>query len=111
MHKPLSDSGIYIKKLEETLLSIFEQWREVTAALYRYLGKSECNKVRDLDCIDWFCSDMKARLKEIKKRGGHPGLWRFTVAQANRHIRVVQPELVKWKEQNNKYLRARGPYR
>lgn len=77
MHKPPSDSGIYIKKLEDTLLSCFEQWREVTAALVRYLGKSEWAKVRDSDCIDWFCSDMKARLTELRKRGDHPGLWRF----------------------------------
>ena len=72
-----SDFGVHINKLEETLLGCFEQWKEVAAALNRYLGKSERDKVRDLDCIDWFCSDMKARLKEIKKRGGHPGLWRF----------------------------------
>ena len=77
MDKLPSDSGIYIKKLEETLLSCFEQWREVTAALVGSPGKREWDKVRDLDCIDWFCSDMKARLTELKKRGGHPGLWRF----------------------------------
>ena len=77
MHERLSDCGIYIKELEETLLNCFEQWREVTAALNRYLGKSECGKVRVSDCIDCFCSDMKDRLTELRKHGEHPGLWRF----------------------------------
>ena len=48
MHERPSDCVIYVKKLEETLLSCFEQWREVTAALYKYLGKSERGKVRGL---------------------------------------------------------------
>ena len=74
MDKLPPDSGIYIKELEETLLSCFEQWRDVTATLYRYLGKGECKRVKDLDCIEWFCSDMKARLAELRKRGRHPGL-------------------------------------
>ena len=68
---------IYIKELEETLLSCFEQWRELTAVLYRYLGEDKYKKGKDLDCIEWFCSDMKARLTELKKNGRHPGLWRF----------------------------------
>ncbi len=73
-NNPPSDSGIYIKKLEETLISCFGQWKETTAALYGYLGKDACEKVKDLDCIEWFCSDMKARLTELRKRGRHPGL-------------------------------------
>jgi hypothetical protein len=77
MDKPPSDSGIYIKELEDTLLGCFKQWREFTTALYKYLGKGEYERVKDLDCIEWFCSDMKARLTELKKNGRHPGLWRF----------------------------------
>ena len=76
-NNPPSDSGVYIKKLEETLLGCFEQWREFTAALYKYLGKRECEKTKDVDCIEWFCSDMKSRLTELKKQGRPPGLWRF----------------------------------
>jgi hypothetical protein len=72
-----SDCGIYIKELEETLLSCFEQWKKVVAALNRYLGKSEPDKLEDLDLIDCFCCDMKDRLRELRRRGGHPGLWRF----------------------------------
>jgi hypothetical protein len=72
-----SDFGVHIKKLEETLLSCFEQWREVSAALDRYLGESESAKVKDFDLIDCFCCDMKDRLRELGRRGGHPGLWRF----------------------------------
>jgi len=77
MHKRPSDFGIYIKRLEEILLSCFEQWKEVTAALGTYLGKSDCDKGRDLDCIDCFCYDMKDRLTELRRRGGHTGSWRF----------------------------------
>jgi len=76
-NNPPSDSGIYIKRLEETLLSCFGQWRQLTAALYKYLGERDCEKVKDVDCIEWFCSDMKSRLTELKKQGRHPGLWRF----------------------------------
>lgn len=77
MDKPPSDSGIYIKKLEGTLLDCFEQWQEFTAALYKYLGERECEKVMDVDCIEWFCSDMRAKLTRLKKQGRHPELWRF----------------------------------
>ena len=77
MHERPSDCSIYIKELEETLLNCFEQWREVTAALYKYPGKSECGTVRVFDCIDCFCCDMKDRLTGVRRRGGHPGLWRF----------------------------------
>jgi len=77
MGKQPSDSGIYIKELEETLLSCFKQWRELTAALYSCLGKGEYERVKDLECIEWFCCDMKARLTELKKNGRHSELWRF----------------------------------
>lgn len=77
MDKLPSDSGIYIKELEETLLGCFKQWRELTAALYEYLDKREYERVKDLDCIEWFCSDIKARLTELRKNGRHPGLWRL----------------------------------
>jgi hypothetical protein len=72
-----SDFDVHIKKLEETLLSCFEQWKEIAAALDRYLGKSESAQARDFDLIDCFCCDMKDRLTELRRRGGHPGLWRF----------------------------------
>jgi len=74
---PPSDSGVYIKELEETLLSCFGQWKETTTALYRYLGRDAYQRVKDADCIEWFCSDMKSRLTELKKQGRPPGLWRF----------------------------------
>jgi len=77
MDKPPSDPGIYIKELEETLLSCFEQWRQFTTALYKYLGKRESEKVKDVDCIEWFCSDMRAKLTMLKKQGRYPELWRF----------------------------------
>ena len=64
-----SDSEIYIKKLEETLMSCFGQWKETTAALYRYLGKDACQKVKHLDCIEWFCCAMESRLTELRKQG------------------------------------------
>ncbi|MHC4116705.1 MAG: hypothetical protein ACYSWO_04275 [Planctomycetota bacterium] len=72
-----SDCGIYIKKLEETLFSCFEQWKEVVAVLNRYPGKSESVQARDFDLIDCFCCDIKDRLTESRRRGSHPGLWRF----------------------------------
>ncbi|MHC4062653.1 MAG: hypothetical protein ACYSR6_13780 [Planctomycetota bacterium] len=72
-----SDCGIYIKKLEETLLSCFEQWKEVAAALNKYIGESKSDKMRDFDLIDCFCCDMKDRLTELRGQGRHPGLWRF----------------------------------
>jgi hypothetical protein len=77
MHKPLSDSGIYIKKLEESLMCCFEQWKEVTVVLYSYLGKSESGKVKDFDLIDCFCRDVKNRLTELRRRGVYHELWRF----------------------------------
>ena len=72
-----SDCGIHIEKLEEALLGCFEQWKEITAALNRYLGKKKSDKVKDFDLIDCFCSDMKDRLTEIRRGGGHSKLWRF----------------------------------
>ena len=72
-----SDSGIYIKNLEEALLSCFEQWKDMTAALYKYLGQHEYERVKDLDCIEWFCCSMKNRLIELKKKSRHPELWRL----------------------------------
>jgi len=72
-----SDRGIHIEKLEESLLSCFQQWNEVAAALNRYLGKGKYGKLGDVDLIDCFCSDMKDRLTEIRKQNGHPELWRF----------------------------------
>ena len=77
MGKQPSDSGIYIKELEDTLLSCFKQWRQLTAALYRHLDKDEYQRVKDSECIEWFCCDMNARLAELKKQGRHPELWRF----------------------------------
>ena len=72
------DSGIYVKKLEEDLLSCFEQWKDMTAALYKYLGPQEYERVRVLDSIEWFCCNMKNRLTELKKKSRHPELWRFS---------------------------------
>ena len=74
-NNPPSDSGIYIKKLEETLLSCFGQWKETTTALYRYLGRDACQRVKDLDCIEWFCCAMKFRLTELKRQGKYPGFF------------------------------------
>lgn len=71
-NNPPSDSGIYIKELEENLLSCFMQWKEMTAALYNYLGKDACEKVKDLDTIEWFCCAMKSRLTELKRQGKYP---------------------------------------
>ena len=72
-----SDSGVYIKELEEALLSCFKQWKDMTTSLYKYLGQHEYERVKDLDCIEWFCCDMKSRLTELRKQGRHPELWRF----------------------------------
>ena len=72
------DSGIYVKKLEEDLLSCFEQWKDMTAALYKYLGPQEYERVRVLDSIEWFCCNMKNRLTKLKKKSRHPELWRFS---------------------------------
>jgi hypothetical protein len=72
-----SDFGVHINKLEETLLGCFEQWKEVVAALNRYFEKSESVQAMDFDLIDCFCCDMKDRLTELRRRGSHPGLWRF----------------------------------
>ena len=47
-----SDFNVHIKKLEETLLSCFEQWKEVTAALNRCLEKSESAKMGDFNDED-----------------------------------------------------------
>jgi len=77
MSEPPSDFGVHIKKLEEILLSCFEQWKEIVTALNRYPGKNESAKMRDFELIDCFCYDMKDRLRELRRRGGHPGLWRF----------------------------------
>jgi hypothetical protein len=72
-----SDYGISIKKLEETLLDCFEQWKEAVAAINDYIGKGESGKLNDFDPIDCFCCDMRDRLIEIRTRGRYPGLWRF----------------------------------
>ena len=72
-----SDRGIHIEKLEESLLSCFQQWKEVAAALNGYPGKGKSDKLSDVDLIDYFCSDMKDRLTEIRKRGEQPERWRF----------------------------------
>jgi len=70
--KPPQDSGIYVKELEETLLNCFGQWKEITAALYRYLGRDACERVKDLDCIEWFCCAIKAMLTELKRQEKYP---------------------------------------
>ena len=72
-----SDWGIHIDKLEESLLSCFQQWKEVAEELNRYPGNGTSGEVSDFDLIDCFCSDMKDRLTEIRKQNGHPELWRF----------------------------------
>jgi len=72
-----SDRGIHIEKLEESLVSCFQQWNELTTALNGYLGNGKSGEMRDFDLIDCFCSDMKDRLTEIRKQKGHPELWRF----------------------------------
>ena len=72
MCKPPTDSWIYVRELEETILSCFGQWKEITTALYRYLGKDACARVKDLDCIEWFCCAMNARLTELKRQGKYP---------------------------------------
>ena len=77
-NKSPADSGVYVKELEETLLSCFKQWKGMTAALYNYLGKDEYERVKDLDCIEWFCCNMEARLTELKKKSRHPEFWRFS---------------------------------
>ena len=72
-----SDCGIHIEKLEESLMNCFQQWKEITEVLNRYLGRSEFGKMKDLDCIDCFFSDMKDRQAELRKRNGHTGSRRF----------------------------------
>ena len=72
--KPPTDYNIYIKKLEETLMSCFNQWREMTAATYRYLGKEQSRRVKRLDCIEWFCASTKARLEELRRDERYPEL-------------------------------------
>ena len=72
-----SDCGIHIEKLEEALMNCFQQWIEVAAVLYGYLGNGKSGEVSDFDLIDCFCGDLKNRLTEIKKQSEHPELWRF----------------------------------
>ena len=73
-HKPPTDCNIYIKELEETLMSCFNQWREMTAMTYRYLGKGQSLRVKGLDSIEWFCASTKARLKELRRDQKYPEL-------------------------------------
>ena len=72
--KPPTDCSVYIKELEETLISCFNQWREMTAAIYRYLGTEQSQRVKGLDCIEWFCASMKARLEELRREEKYPEL-------------------------------------
>ena len=69
-----SDSRVYIKELEETLMSCFNQWKKMTAMLYNYLGKEQSQRVKGLDCIEWFCASTKARLEELRREGKYPEL-------------------------------------
>ena len=69
-----TDCNIYIKELQETLMSCFNQWREMTAATYRYLGTEQSQRVKGLDCIEWFCASMKARLEELRREEKYPEL-------------------------------------
>jgi hypothetical protein len=69
-----TDCNIYVKELEETLMNCFNQWREMTAATYRYLGTEQSLRVKGLDCIEWFCASMKARLEELRRQQRYPEL-------------------------------------
>jgi len=73
-HKPPTNCNIYIKELEETLMSCFNQWQEITAVTYRYLGKEQSQRVKGLDCIEWFCASTKARLEELRRQEKYPEL-------------------------------------
>ena len=73
-HKPPTDCNIYIKELEETLMSCFNQWRKMTAVTYRYLGKEQSRRVKGLDSIEWFCASTKARLEELRREQRYPEL-------------------------------------
>ena len=73
-HKPPTDCNIYIKELEETLMSCFKQWRKMTALTYRYLGKEQSRRVKGLDSIEWFCASTKARLEELRRDDKYPEL-------------------------------------
>lgn len=72
--RPPTDCNVYIKELEETLMSCFNQWREMTAATYRYLGKEQSRRVKGLDCVEWFCASTKARLEELRRAEKYPEL-------------------------------------
>ena len=72
--KPPTDCGVYIKELQESLMSCFNQWREMTVATYRYLGTEQSQRVKGLDCIEWFCASMKARLEELRREEKFPEL-------------------------------------
>ncbi|MFH1615204.1 MAG: hypothetical protein ABIG61_08995 [Planctomycetota bacterium] len=72
--KPPTDCNMYIKELEETLMSCFNQWRGMTAVTYRYLGKEQSQRVKGLDCVEWFCASTKARLEELRKEDKYPEL-------------------------------------
>jgi hypothetical protein len=73
-HRPPTDCNVYIKELEESLMSCFKQWREMTAAIYRHLGTGQSRKVEGLDCIEWFCASMQARLEELRRQDKYPEL-------------------------------------
>ncbi|MDD5134567.1 MAG: hypothetical protein PHP01_04050 [Phycisphaerae bacterium] len=73
-HNPPTDCNIYIRELEESLMSCFNQWREMTAAIYRYLGTEQSRRVKDLDYIEWFCASARARLEELRRQDKYPEL-------------------------------------
>jgi len=68
------DCNIYIKGLEKNLMSCFNQWRRITAAVYRYLGKEQSRRVKGLDCVEWFCASTKAELEELRRNEKYPEL-------------------------------------
>ena len=67
-HDLPTDCNIYIEKVEKTLMNCFNQWRQVTAAVYRYLGEEQSQRVNGLDCVEWFCASTKARLEELRRQ-------------------------------------------
>jgi len=73
-HNPPTDCNIYIREIEESLMGCFNQWREMTAAIYRYLGTEQSQRVRNLDCIEWFCASARARLEELRRQDKYPEL-------------------------------------
>ena len=73
-HSLPTDCNIYIEEIEKTLMNCFNQWRQVTAAVYRYLGEEQSQRVRGLDCVEWFCASTKARLEELRRQDKYPEL-------------------------------------